>query len=260
MLVCTHNMHTHVRTRIHKIITQEFFHTADEPEIPQDNILVEQRRDDNTINTCNLHISWNSPVNYNLEYLSRYMINLDGENIVNKTDNLNASLNFFTLSLDCGTYRVSIKAIDICDRVSNNTPAVMVTPDKVPFSLSTSGPTATTGGPPECSAQGISYSILISKSLVTFKICYPDTLVSIILGAFLGLFGIIIAVLATELWRSKHKRTCQPNQVSDGLSCSCCTVHYHDLFFHYYRKSLILNLKNKIECRVELYICTPTLL
>ena len=99
------------------------------------------------MNTCMLSLTWHSPVN---EYLSAYIINIDGENIVNKTDNLNASLNSFALLLYCGNYSVSLQAFDICGRVSNSTPVITVTPEEFPFSLITPDPIGP-GGSPECS-------------------------------------------------------------------------------------------------------------
>ena len=215
----------------HKIHNKNF-HTAAKPEIRQDMILVEQRRfyaiATYILYACVLSLTWNSPVNYNLEYLSGYMVNIDGENIVNKTDNLNTTLNSFPLPLDCGSHSVSLQAFDICNRVSNSTPVVTVTPEEFPFSLITPdpGPTAGTGGAPECSGSTIRgmvcilYSILITNLLLSFN-CYPDTLLSIILGLLLVVvvvFGIVIAVLANALWRSKDKRTFKYNQVRDGLS------------------------------------------
>ena len=114
--------------------------------MPQERILVEQRRHTVAVDSCVLHLAWNSPVNYNLEYLSGYMINLDGENIINKTDNLNTSCNLFALLLVCDTRSVSLQAFDICGRVSDSTPAVTVTPEEFLFSQITSDPTATAGG------------------------------------------------------------------------------------------------------------------
>ena len=129
-------MHTHAHTHIHKIITPKNFHTAAKPEMQQDMILVEQRRHTVTVSmsTCILSLTWNSPVN---EYLSGYIVNVDGENIVNKTDNLNATLNYFSLPLHCGTHNVSLRAFDICGRVSNSTPVIIVAPEEFPFSLIT---------------------------------------------------------------------------------------------------------------------------
>ena len=72
---------------------------SDVPEMPQEGILVEQRRHTVATDNCMVHLAWNSPVNYNLAYLSGYKINLDGENIINKTDNLNTSCNLFALLL-----------------------------------------------------------------------------------------------------------------------------------------------------------------
>ena len=222
--------HVHVYTHILKVITQNF-HTAGKPEMQRDIILVEQRRHTTAMNTCMLYLFWKSPVNYNLEYLSGYMINIDGENIVNKTDNLNESLNFITLFLYCGIHNVSVQAVDICDRVSNSTPVVTVTPERFPFSLITPDPVAIA---PECSESTtrgmyLQYSILFTNPLLPYN-CYPDTLPSIILGGLLCVvilvFEIIIIALVIALWKSKYKRTCtfKLNQVRDGLSQSCCTV------------------------------------
>ena len=129
--------------------------------MPQERILAEQRRHKIITDSCTIHLAWNSPVNYNLEYLSGYMINVDGMNVVNKTENLNASYNLFALLLYCNNYNVSIQAIDICDRVSNSTKVATVIPEEFIFSQVTSDPTATTGGSPgssESSATGMKVS------------------------------------------------------------------------------------------------------
>ena len=72
------------------------------------------------------------------------MINLDGGNILKQTTLIRTSYNLFTLLLYCGTHNVSLQAFDICGRVSDSTPAVIVTPEEL-FLKITSDPTASTG-------------------------------------------------------------------------------------------------------------------
>ena len=133
---------------------QTYIHNLADPKVPQEDIF-EQRRHTIATNSCSVHLVWNSPADTDLEYLSSYMVYINGKNVANKTENINESSNLFALLLYCAPYNVSLRAVNRCDRASNSTPDVTVVPKNFLYSEFTGDvyPTTDAGGPPATESQ-----------------------------------------------------------------------------------------------------------
>lgn len=78
---------------------------------------------------CVLHLAWSSPSNIEIGHIMTYMIKIDGNNSVNKSNTDNSTQNLFAQSVcTCGPRNVSISAVNICHRVGPSTPNVTLSP------------------------------------------------------------------------------------------------------------------------------------
>ena len=94
---------------------------------------------------CVLHLAWSSPSDIAVEHVMTYMIVINGNNSVNKTNSDNSTRNLIAHSMcTCGPHTVSISAVNICHRVGQSTPNVTLHPE--PLSNSSA-----------CPAPGVTY-------------------------------------------------------------------------------------------------------
>ena len=125
---------------LHTVIT-------DDPDVPGE-MVSNQTKDENR--NCFLYLSWSSPPNIAEEDLSHYMIHLNGSNVVNKTHIASSSWQSFAFQVCCGSYNVSIQAVNRCGRVGPSTDNQTVLPTELPVVTCPSEPSPQTTSSTQC--------------------------------------------------------------------------------------------------------------
>ena len=81
---------------------------------------------------CILHLTWSAPDNIPVEDVDHYMIHINGENVINETNN-NSIRNLIAHPVCvCGSHIVSITGVDKCNRVGQRTPNMTVVSKPLP--------------------------------------------------------------------------------------------------------------------------------
>ena len=97
-----------------------------DPEIPADLIAVqiEDKRGD-----CFLKIAWNAPNNIDPSNVSYYIIDVDGKNMANQSSTDGKKINLLSYMVcGCSYNNVSVRAVSVCNRVSQSSTVNITTP------------------------------------------------------------------------------------------------------------------------------------
>ena len=101
---------------INEYVVATYF-TAD-PDMPQDTVY-DQR---NESHGCIIQASWSAPTNINVTDVTKYMMLVNGANLVNETNTNNQKLTLTSYPVcACDTYRVSVKAVNRCGHAGRST-------------------------------------------------------------------------------------------------------------------------------------------
>ena len=78
---------------------------------------------------CIIQASWSAPTNINVTDVEKYMMLVNGTNIVNETNKNNQKLILGSYSMcACAAHHVSVKAVNRCGRASRSTNVTILDP------------------------------------------------------------------------------------------------------------------------------------